>query len=136
MRKVMLAATVAAALGLPLGAQQKAIRAEIPFEFNIGNAVAPAGNYDITLVDGTVGPLVRFVAGKECLAFQANPGGSNSSLNSTLVFHRYDDRYFLAQVRTGSTIQAVPESRVERELKKKSALAAAPARQEILLAAR
>jgi hypothetical protein len=53
-----------------------------------------------------------------------------------LVFNRYGNQYFLAQIWTGATRRDVLMSRTERELKKNPSASARRVQTEVLLAMR
>lgn len=121
----------AAALVLPLCAQDVTLRADIPFEFVARNTTVPPGQYVIKL---QAGPVVKFV-GSDSYPFFANPAGPGSH-EAKLVFHRYGNRYFLSQIWTTTTSRELPMSRVERELKDETVAAAPRIQTEIVLAMR
>ena len=79
------------------------IRASIPFEFVVQGRTLPAGNYEITrITDEPVGLLIRNVDHRRFEAmFSTEPLDSRKVPNkSWLVFHRYGDTSFLAEVVT------------------------------------
>src|SRR5438270_10856681 len=96
------------------------MRAQIPFDFNVGGAQLPAGEYtlgSLTSDDSTIRiSNGRNVASILTISKEGNP---NSEPRSRLVFHKYGDQYFLVAVwgvdRTG---RALPESKRERRLRK------------------
>ncbi len=98
---------------------QPRLRAEIPFEFQAGGASYPAGEYSLDAISSNA--LLRIMAGdgSSSGAVMALPAHTIQPPNgSRLLFHRYGDRYFLAQVWVeGSTSGfELPRSRSEREL--------------------
>lgn len=122
MKKAFGFALVAASLLLASGAQAQAlhVRADVPFDFVIGNNVYPAGNYDIERTLPTSNALLirseakmtsTFVLPMECTKGQP-------AEKSVLVFHRVGDEYFLYQIWTeGSTIgRELPQPKRETEL--------------------
>ena len=124
----------AAVLLLPLCGQVATYRAgaDIPFEFVVRNTTVPSGTYVIKFEAQSV----EFV-GRHSYRFVVNPVGPyTGSHEPKLVFHRYGNRYFLAQVRTNSTSRDVPMSRVEHELKIKPVASARQIQTEIVLAMR
>lgn len=100
------------------------IGANVPFNFMIKDRALPAGEY--------VFALVKF-AGSDAIKIQSadghitafvptrSTGARQNRVEARLVFNRYEDRYFLAQVSgldgSGSQQQLSP-SRAEKELAK------------------
>ena len=86
-------------VGMSAYAQTVNLKADVPFNFIIRGATLPAGEYTIKgLGDGSViavrGPNPKantFVMSQRCASI-------NAAKQSKLVFHRYGDRYFLAQL--------------------------------------
>jgi hypothetical protein len=129
-------ALAAAALTVPLSAQAPTTyKADVPFEFTVGDTALPAGQYDITpRADG----LVFLTSGDARCYFLSLPKDRSSSaaLQPELLFNRYGDRYFLSLVTTGSYIRELPVSRAEGELRKANLSAARHGQTRILLALR
>ena len=86
-------------VGMSAYAQTVNLKADVPFNFIIRGATLPAGEYTIKgLGDGSViavrGPNPKantIVRSQRCASI-------NAVKRSKLVFHRYGDRYFLAQL--------------------------------------
>jgi len=99
------------------------IRANIPFDFTVGDQKLPAGVYSIGRAQQASGDLVLMISSADGHARAlriTNPVVTlDPKSKETLVFHRYGDEYFLSQVWTaGSTTGRVfRESRGERELR-------------------
>jgi hypothetical protein len=97
---------------------QQVLRVDIPFEFSVANSVMPAGHYDVI---GTPNMLKIYnYASRNSVLVTTNNigGGSNESADSRLVFNRYGDKYFLAEVwATPGSPQGsgVIKSKAERE---------------------
>jgi hypothetical protein len=92
------------ALGLPAGAQTLRLKADIPFEFQVGHDSLPAGSYtiattssqnEIVLSQDNGGTALRLV-------FHRTDKGEASGQTS-VTFHRYGDRYFLSSIQPGWT---------------------------------
>lgn len=98
--------------------------ANVPFEFVAGSKSLPAGHYSIT--NGTAGgDVVKISATAKAMSvFNLTMRTSNGrgSKESRLVFHRYGNRYFLAEIwRAGETegqklLKSREERAIEREL--------------------
>jgi hypothetical protein len=97
------------------------IKANIPFDFAAGRTILPAGDY--TLNSHAVGSpgayLLQGAGGRPgvfLLTFTVRWNDSEEP-RAELVFHRYGDRYFLAQVWMGNGVgHQLPASKEEREL--------------------
>ena len=98
------------------------IRADVPFDFIASGKTMPAGEYKINVTGD--GPTI-LVIGTQRQSVYALPHMTASLKNAegtTLVFHRYGDRRFLAAVTLeGDKIgYELPESKVEAELQAKN----------------
>jgi hypothetical protein len=97
-------------------AQQPTLKANIPFNFTVGNTWMPAGEYTIS------SPLRHIVQLRSAdLAKIATVASSQSfsepGSGSKLVFDRYGDQYFLHQVLCPSVSSLnldVPQGRAEK----------------------
>ena len=97
-------------------AQENGVKADIPFDFVVGNQVLPAGEYLVT-AQGSANQaiLIRSTDSKNAamtVAFRC--GSANPSKDTKLVFHTLGGRYFLSQVWAQGYSQG-------RELRKSSA---------------
>ena len=111
----------AAILLVPVArAQQKAVKADVPFDFVIGNRAYPAGEYTLRAALNDSG-IIRIENMKEVSAAftQSNPcSKATPSTATTLVFHRMGTHYFLYQVWTEGNLtgREFPKGRIEVEL--------------------
>ncbi len=100
----------------------KQVRADIPFEFIVGDKSLPAGEYAVKpLTDNGVIAIDNRDSHASALRMTKEIAGNRKSENARLVFHRYGNRYFLAEVwmgdRNGSQLTKSREERaLEREL--------------------
>jgi hypothetical protein len=86
------------------GAQTRILEVNVPFAFEVGNKTVPAGSYRVETVPTGNGSLqtLRSNSGEARLTISTMPATTNSGTPSpSLVFHRYGNRCFLAQIRTG-----------------------------------
>ncbi len=101
-------------------AQQIPVKADVPFDFVVGDRAYPAGEYTvksalensgILRLDNTQEPMTRFIASNIC-------ENRAPSKNTKLVFRRMAGRYFLYQVWTEGSLtgREFPKSRIETEL--------------------
>jgi hypothetical protein len=85
-------------------AQSRTLEVDVPFAFEVGNKTMPAGSYRVETVLTGNGSLqmLRSNSGEARLTISTMAAATNSGTPApSLVFHRYANRYFLAQIRTG-----------------------------------
>ena len=90
----------------------------IPFQFHAGNAKLPAGEYRIHMLDDSDLALMEISSadGSTSAIFQVREADTKSTPEkSELIFNKYGDRYFLAELfeEGSSTGSQVVESRYE-----------------------
>lgn len=100
-------------------ANGQTLRADVPFPFTVGSQELPAGNYQVnSAISSGEAIRIRSSQAKDSamrLVSQANGKAKHASL----VFHRYGDRYFLAQVWTSKDNgRELLMSRQERAIQK------------------
>lgn len=116
---ISIAALAASAKAQTLG---NALRANIPFDFTVAGKKLAAGHYSITRATRTNGDLVLEVNSLDehsrVFPITSRMETLTARDKSVLIFHRYGDEYFLAQVwAAGSTTgRAFIKSRRERQL--------------------
>ena len=94
------------------------LTADIPFAFQVNNQQFPAGKYHVKAEGGHAAVLVQGIDNKRAAFSISNhiQRGKTREVPS-LVFKRYDDRYFLSQIwMPGTSGRGLPTSRAEREL--------------------
>jgi hypothetical protein len=110
------------------------LRANIPFEFMVGGTTLPAGEYIVNARLTPGGLTIRSEDGREGALALVNPTDSPYNSNqTTLVFNRYGNQYFLSQIwmpYRGMGYQ-VPKSKVEREASRTASVQ----RQELVILA-
>ncbi|MGB9106805.1 MAG: hypothetical protein WCC59_18770 [Terriglobales bacterium] len=117
---LVLAAMVVLAVTLcpaPASAQVDARIVNIPFNFHLNNTAYPAGKYELTYTGQPHWYLLRsadFKAGRLMYANNIEMASARSSPG--LVFHRYGNVYFLAQVWLGEHGGQLSKSRMETEV--------------------
>ena len=98
--------------------------ADIPFEFSVGYKTMPAGEYAVRTVTSSGNALMIQSADGKLAAVRLSDETERAKNNShaRLVFHRYGQRYFLAEVWNGidktgrQLLKSSEESAIEREL--------------------
>ena len=115
-------------------AQETRVKANIPFDFVVGNQALPAGQYTVDSEGSTHQLIVIRSSDRKTaiLSLTNSCSSSKPSDTSKLVFHRLAGRYFLSQVwaEGSSEGQQLQKSRIEVRLAKNS-----NARDEVVLAA-
>lgn len=98
--------------------------ADIPFEFSVGDQAMQSGQYALKIVN-TQGNALRIQSNdaKSLALLLTTPiEPNNNETHARLVFHRYGERYFLAEVWSGAgergrqLLKSRQERAVEREL--------------------
>lgn len=96
--------------------------ADIPFDFSVGYKILPAGQYTVkALAADNTGLLIQSAdESTSVLRLSEATGPAKDKAYARLVFHRYGERYFLAEVwdgadRTGTGRQLV-KSQEERTI--------------------
>jgi hypothetical protein len=101
-------------------AQQNGVKANVPFDFVVGNQAYPAGEYTLRAALNDSGIIrienVNEVSGAFTLSNECSK--SMPSTETKLVFHHMGGRYFLYQVWTAGNLtgREFPKSRIEVEL--------------------
>lgn len=98
--------------------------ADIPFEFNVGYKALPAGEYSVQAVATAGDALLIQSADRKVSALRLSQATERMKTKShaRLVFHRYGEHYFLAEVWTGADntgrqlLKSQEERAIEREL--------------------
>jgi hypothetical protein len=102
------------------------IMAKIPFDFSVGNKKLPAGEYTFSRLSGFSDSKTISVSSEgSTRVFQSTFEAQVliPKKDSTLVFHKYGDQYFLEQIWSGGAQEGtqVPESRSERTIRRQLA---------------
>lgn len=121
MLMLLVSVTLAAAV-VSANAQSTAIKANIPFEFVVGDKTLPAGDYSVTTANTAHDALrIQSADGKNSALRLSGPTEQKNKGRSRMVFHRYGQNYFLAEVWKGGTegrelAKSKQERAIEREL--------------------
>ena len=94
----------------------KQLRFNVPFDYNVGKATMKAGDCFIQHA-GTQNALMIRGNGSSALTLSGSVSGKAAS-GTKLVFNKYGDQYFLAEVWVeGEEIgEQLPRTRIEKEL--------------------
>ena len=103
------------------------VRAKVPFDFSMGDKKLPAGDYSFSRLSGFSDNKLMMVSSVDASTrvFQSTFGAQvlTPKNDSTLVFHKYGDQYFLEQIWSAGEQEGtqVPESRRERTIRQQLA---------------
>jgi len=104
-------------------AQDREVRANVPFDFVVANKHFSSGNYEfLTQSDGTT-ILVRNGSQEIFVLTRADDDARVTDYSSRLVFYKYGDSYFLREIHCPSiAVNAdFPQSKQEKQLHRQMA---------------
>ncbi len=103
--------------------------ASVPFEFSVGYKAMPAGDYSVqAIVSAGDALLIQSTDGKiSALRLSDATKTIKNKSHARLVFHRYGERYFLAEVWNGAdnTGRKLTKSQEERAIESELTIASA-----------
>ena len=98
-------------------AQSRVSKANVPFEFVVGDRNLPAGNYTVSSMTSS-GEAIK-ISGAEAAALRLTIPARGKAEHAKMVFHRYGEKYFLAEVWTSAEDgRELTKSRQERAIQK------------------
>jgi len=112
---------VALMIIVPMSQAQSRTTANVPFAFSMNQGSMPAGGYEISSVRDNV-IAVHNLDTKEVrlliASMHVESSQASGAPHAKLVFHKYGDQYFLAQIWDGQSRTGIawPESKLEKEL--------------------
>jgi hypothetical protein len=125
-----------ASLATSIGAvAQQGMKANIPFDFTVGNTKLPAGEYSITSVEQVV--RLRSADNSSIATVVSLHSNEEPGSQSELVFLKYGNRYFLHRVLSASISSMdldIAAGKAEKEARSQEARLHTG--QEVLVAAR
>jgi hypothetical protein len=95
------------------------MKVNVPFDFVVNGVTLPSGEYSVQgLALGNAISIRKADHTAKALALGTRCQSAKTSENSKLVFHRYGNRYFLAQIWMAgdNSGQQLPKSRLETEM--------------------
>jgi hypothetical protein len=113
---------LALVVSAPLAQAQTRARASVPFEFSLNQTSMPAGIYEVSSMSDkvlTVRNLETRDARLVIASVHVQASQAAGTPHAKLVFRKYGDQYFLAEIWNGQSNIGIafPESKKERELK-------------------
>ena len=105
--------------------QDRAIRADVPFDFVVGSKLLPSGNYQFLTSFARTSHAI-FIRNADYQMVMLSMTGEPDALpgNSTrLVFYKYGDRYFLREIHCPTMALNVefPQSKLEEQTRQQMA---------------
>jgi hypothetical protein len=115
--QVLIALTLFAGLMVPATqAQSIMLKADIPFDFVVGDKQLHSGEYNVKQPHPGVVLIQSNDASSSAMVLTtAAQAGKISDVNK-LVFNRYGDQYFLSKIWASDSGRQLPKSRLEREV--------------------
>jgi hypothetical protein len=104
-----------------ISAQERSVRAAVPFDFTVGNKLIPAGTYTVSSESANV---VLIQSGDRHITVMSTAfADSRQPKHSMLVFNRYGDQYFLHEIlcSSGAMNLQLPTSKVEKRVQTQEA---------------
>ena len=95
---LVMALAFVGAVASAYGQSNTASRANIPFEFVVGEKTLSAGQYEVTQAAPSGGVLKISGSGQSVFRLTMNMTSSKTAERSKLIFRRYGNRYFLAEI--------------------------------------
>jgi hypothetical protein len=96
--RILLVLTVALCVVAAQAQSTTMLKGNVPFSFNIGDRSLPSGEYSVKAVDREIEAWYD-PNGRGLFFVRTLPSGGIDEVSvNKLVFHRYGDRYYLAEV--------------------------------------
>lgn len=121
MLALLLTLALATTVATADGQNQGVVKANVPFAFIVGDKTLPAGEYSVSAIGiGHDALAIRGINASDNAVRLANTTTRSAERSSTLVFHRYGNTFFLAEVWTAGEgqVRQLLKSRQERAIEK------------------
>lgn len=105
-------------ISVPMVQAQSQLKADVPFTFSVDKQSMSAGNYEIDSLNASVLVLRDLDTKQAQLLMKSHDVQAANIQNAHLVFHKYDNQYFLSQIWKGDSTMGIelPTSRHEKEI--------------------
>jgi len=121
---IVIGLVLVAGVATAKGQSGNVLVAQVPFEFIVGEKTLASGEYQLRTVNNAGDALMinNAEARDRAIRFTSPIGHETAKTYARLVFHRYDNRYFLSQVwMSGESVgrelrKSARERAIEREL--------------------
>jgi hypothetical protein len=99
-------------------AQDRALRANVPFDFTVGSKLFPSGTYTIKSDSSQLITIQNRDKGVSAFSTVIQDG-KKSGNGGKLVFHKYGDQYFLSEILCDSADMnlQIPASKLEQKVR-------------------
>jgi hypothetical protein len=117
--RVLIALTLFAGLMVPATqAQSTMLKANIPFDFVVGDKQFPSGEYNVKPVNQTATLIQSEDTVSSAIVLTSAAQAKQISSVGKLVFNRYGDQYFLSKIWPAASDRGreLRKSRLEREM--------------------
>ena len=117
--QVLIALTLFAGLMVPASqAQSIMLKADIPFDFVVGDKQLRSGEYHVKQINQGTTLIQSKDASSSAMVLTTTAQAGKISDAGKLVFNRYGDQYFLSKIWAASSDlgRQLPQSRLEREV--------------------
>ena len=97
------------------------VKSDIPFDFTVGNIEFKAGKYSVGRLSASSSGGTLIIRGEDNGAvanFNVNKATDKVDSQARMIFHRYGNQYFLAQVLGDTNGSELMKSKAEREAAK------------------
>jgi hypothetical protein len=104
-----------------ISAQERAVKANVPFDFTVGDKLLPAGTYMISTENANVIKIQS--SDRRVAILSTTTSDGKESKTAELVFNKYGDQYFLHEILCSSADMnmAVPASKQEKRARTQEA---------------
>jgi len=104
-----------------ISAQDRAVKAKVPFDFTVGDKLLPAGTYLISAENDNVIKIEN--RDKHVTMLSTTTSDGKESKTGELVFNKYGDQYFLHDILCSQAAMnmAVPVSKQEKRARAQEA---------------
>jgi hypothetical protein len=123
MLALLLTLALATTVATANGQNQSAVKANVPFEFIVGDKVLPAGDYSVSAIGiGHDALAIQGINANDNAVRLVNTVTRSAKKSTKLVFHRYGNTFFLSEVWTAGEgqgrqlLKSRQECAIEREL--------------------
>ncbi|HEY6045812.1 MAG TPA: hypothetical protein VIU65_04365 [Pyrinomonadaceae bacterium] len=123
MLALLLTLALATTVATANGQDQIAVKANVPFEFIVGDKTLAAGKYSVSAIGITHDALaIQGIKANDSAVRLVNTTTGSAERTSKLVFHRYGNTFFLSEVWTAGErqgrqlLKSRQERAIEREL--------------------
>ncbi len=117
-------------------AQSNGVKANIPFDFTVGNKLLPAGTYTVQAKSGGIVAVKNHDKPITVLTLVQPDGAKSPKDSGVLIFHKYGEQYFLSEILCDAEEMnvAIHPSKIEKRVQLQQAMVQPSS--EVFIAAR